>query len=176
MQNFASNLVDLLGVPENARPYSWDAVEAAISSALPRDYKELIDTTGALIIDDWLCLFGPERGSSSSDIALLVEERERAWDELRESGVELPEEYFAEGSRLIAFGAIEGTYFFWHAVSGSVPEDWGVVVVDEDLESWYDFDLSATECIYKILVGDIRRDPFDDLFGGTTHQARLLGS
>ncbi|BAL91261.1 hypothetical protein AMIS_60410 [Actinoplanes missouriensis 431] len=176
MRSFAGKLVDLLGVSETAGPYSWDAAEAAIDSVLPSDYKELIDATGAVIVDDWLCLFGPERGSAISDIALLVEEREQAWGVLRESGAELSAGYFTEGSRLIAFGAIEATYFFWRAVSGAAPEEWSVVIVDEDLEGWCDLDLSATECVYKVLVGDIRLEPFDDLFGGATHQVRPLGS
>ncbi|MFF5081579.1 hypothetical protein ACFY36_31410 [Actinoplanes sp. NPDC000266] len=171
MRNFASSLVDLLGVPERAEPYSWDAVEAAAGLRMPGDYKEMIDRTGAVIVDDWLCLFGPEPGNRSSDIAALMREREHAWAKFRESGVEMPRKYFVEGSKLLAFAAIEDNYFFWHAKETVAPEAWSVVFVDADLEGWYDFELSATECMYKVLVGEIRLEPFDDLFGGTDHSA-----
>jgi len=43
------------------------------------------------------------------------------------------------------------------------PEEWPVVFVDEDVETWFDLDISATECIYQVLVGELRLDPFDDL-------------
>lgn len=92
----------------------------------------------------------------------------------REAGVELREIYFSAGSRLIAFASIEANYFYWWARPGVSPDDWGVVVVDADLEAWYELDVSATERIYKVLVGEILLDPFDDLFGGSEHHAEPL--
>lgn len=122
----------------------------------------------------WLCLFGPDSGNRNSGIALLVQERERAWIEFRESGIELPGKYFTAGSRLLAFAAVEANYFVWHARPGAAPEDWGVVIVDADLEEWYELDLSATECIYRVLVGEIELDPFEDLFGGLEHRVETF--
>jgi hypothetical protein len=171
MRNFAGRIINLLGVPVREVPYSWDAAEAEIGAQVPGDYKELIDRAGPVIIDEWLCLFGPASDNRNSDIAILVEERERAWVKFRESGIELPEKYFAAGGRLLAFAAVEANYFFWHARRGVSSEDWGVVIVDADLEDWYEFELSATECIYKVLVGEIQLDPFEDLFGGFEHRA-----
>jgi hypothetical protein len=171
MQNFADQLVDLFNVPVREVPYSWDAAENAIGLSLPGDYKDLIDRTGAVIVDEWLCLFGPDRDARNSDIAVLVDERERAWPTFRESGIELPSRYFADGDRLIAFASVEANYFYWRARTGLAPKDWSVVIVDADLEDWYEFDLSATECLYKVLVGEIQLDPFEDLFGGPEHRA-----
>jgi hypothetical protein len=170
MQNFADRLVDLLDAPVRQAPYSWHAVEEAIGQPLPDDYKELIDRIGAVVVDEWLCLFGPDRSSRSSDIAALVDERERAWATFRGSGIELPGRYFANGGRLLAFAAVEANYFYWHAQDGVPAKDWGVVIVDADLEDWYEFDISATECLYKVLVGELQLEPFDDLFGGPMHR------
>lgn len=172
MQSFADRLVDLLDVPVREAPYSWHAVEEAIGQPLPDDYKELIDRIGAVIVDEWLCLFGPDRSNRSSDIAALVDERERAWMTFRESGIELPGRYFANGGRLLAFAAVEANYFYWHAQDGVSTKDWGVVIVDADLEDWYEFDTSATECLYKVLVGEFQLEPFEDLFGGSTHRVQ----
>ncbi|WP_139131507.1 hypothetical protein [Micromonospora halophytica] len=167
----ADGVFDLLDIPAREIPFAWDAAESVIGARLPLDYKELIDRTGAVIVDGWLCLFGPAGESNESNIALVIDERERAWVKFRQSGIELPIRYFVEGSRLLAFAAVEANYFFWRARDGVAPEEWGVVIADADLEGWYDFDLSATECIYQVLVGDIDLDPFEDLFGGTEHRA-----
>jgi hypothetical protein len=172
MRNFAGQLVDLLGVPSRDAPYSWTDIEAAIGAPVPGDYRELIDRTGPVIIDEWLCLFGPGRDNRNADIVDLVVERERAWLVFRESGIELKERYFAAGARLLAFAAVESNYFFWHARPGKSADGWPVVIVDADLEDWYEFDMSATECIYKVLVGELQLDPFEDLFGGFEHHAQ----
>lgn len=174
MRSFADQVIELLGVSARQIPYSWEAAESDIGVALPDDYKSLIGRTGPIIVDQWLCLFGPDSGNRNSGIALLVQERERAWIEFRESGIELPGKYFTAGSRLLAFAAVEANYFVWHARPGVATEDWGVVIVDADLEEWYELDLSATECIYRVLVGEIELDPFEDLFGGLEHRVETF--
>jgi hypothetical protein len=171
MRNFAGQLIDLLGVSPREAPNSWTDTEVAIGAPVPGDYRELIDRTGPVIVDEWLCLFGPGGDTRAADLAALVAERERAWLVFRESGIELKERYFTAGARLIAFAAVESNYFFWHAGPGKAADDWPVVIVDADLEGWYQFDMSATECIYRILVGELQLDPFEDLFGGFKHHA-----
>lgn len=131
----------------------------------------LIDRTGPVIVDEWLCLFGPSDDNSGADLAVLVAERERAWARFREAGIELRETYFADGARLLAFAAVESNYFYWHVRPGVPEQDWPVVIVDADLEAWYELEMSATECVYRILVGELRLDPFEDLFGGLEHHA-----
>jgi hypothetical protein len=169
VRDFTDQIIELLGASVRTVPYSWDAVETAIGAMLPSDYKALLDRTGPIIIDDWLCLYGPDRHDRNLDIASLVEDREEAWVSFREAGVDLPERYFTAGSRLLAFAAVESNYFFWHAQPFTAPDDWSVVIVDADLEEWYEFDLSATECLYMILVGDIQLYPSEGLFEGPEH-------
>jgi hypothetical protein len=171
MRDLSAELTALLDVTARGESPSWAQAEEAIGTRLPSDYKRLIDRVGAVVIDDWLCLFGPEPRNPGADIAVLVEERTRAWTQFRQAGIELPEKYFVPDRRLLAFASVEGTYFFWHARDDLAPQDWPVVVVDEDVETWYDLDMSATECLYQVLVGELRLKPFDDLFGGTEHRA-----
>jgi hypothetical protein len=152
-------------------PYSWDRVEETIGSRVPNDYKGLLGHSGSIVVDEWLLLFGPEP-NNGNDLATIVIEREHAWTTLREAGFELPTRFFVASSRLIAFAAIESNYFFWHARNGVPPEEWATVIVDADLDAWYEFDVSATECIYKILVGEIQLDPFENLFEVSEHRVR----
>jgi hypothetical protein len=176
MNNFADRVASLFGESTKRAHHSWDAVEAAIGTRLPADYKELIDRTGPVIIDKWLCLYGPSDADSSSSIVGSVADREDAWAEFREAGIELPERFFASGGRLLAFAAIESNYFYWHARPGVAADDWGVVFVDADLDGWHEFDISATECIYRVLTRDIQLYQFDDLFEGPQHKADAFTS
>ncbi|BCJ55390.1 hypothetical protein Asp14428_68650 [Actinoplanes sp. NBRC 14428] len=50
----------------------------------------------------------------------------------------MPERYFADGHRLLAFASVEESWFYWHLVPGTTPDDWGVVFVDADMEGWHD--------------------------------------
>jgi hypothetical protein len=174
VQNFAERLVELLHAPMREAAYSWESAEEAIGTPLPSDYKDLIDRIGTVEIDEILTLFGPDAGKPAADIARLVDRRERAWDEYREV-IELPERFFRKGRRLIAFAAVDANYFFWDARDDAAPDDWGVVIVDADLDAWHEFDLSATECLYSILVGEIRVKAFADYFDEAEHTVERFG-
>ncbi|GAA0568009.1 hypothetical protein GCM10010172_60270 [Paractinoplanes ferrugineus] len=174
MENYADRLANLLGVADDAASCSWEAVEEEIGSPLPGDYKELIDHTGSAVFDDRLSVFAPS-SSEETDLASLIKERDWAWEYLRED-VDLPERFFTEDRRLIAFAAIDACYFYWDARDGSAPEDWGVVIVDGDLQNWFELPLSATECLYKILVGEIELPPFEGFFGSAEHSVGRFGS
>jgi hypothetical protein len=174
MHDYTDQIVDLLGASQASCSHSWEPVEAAIGTTIPADYKKLVDKTGAILIDGWLCIFEPDSGKRHADLGVLVREREQAWQRFREFNVELPSAYFETGHRLIAFGAVEANYFLWHVRPGVPADDWGVVIVDADLEDWYEFEMSATECIYKILVGQIELEPFEGLFLGPEHSFAKL--
>ncbi len=59
---------------------------------------------------------------------------------------------------------VDAHYLYWHARSGVPADEWGVVVNDADVARWRDFDLSATESLYRLLRGDLAPDIFLDLF------------
>ncbi|GIF05002.1 hypothetical protein [Actinoplanes siamensis] len=173
--NYAERLIDVLGVTQRVVPCSWDAVEEAIGQPIPGDYKTFIGHTGSACIDDRLCVFGPNP-SESVDIGHMIESLDQGWQYLRENDVDLPEEFFAEGRRLITFAAVQENYFFWDAREGVAPDDWGVVIVDADLEGWHELDMSATECIYKVMVREIDIKPFGQFFGRTEHDIGFFGT
>ncbi|MEV0807605.1 hypothetical protein [Micromonospora sp. NPDC050200] len=141
---------------------------------MPRDYKDLIDRVGAVLIDESLCLFEPGGREGYTDLGVLIEERESSWSRFAEVGVELPDQYFREGRRLVAFAAVEANYFFWKVLPGVPADQWGVVIVDAELEDWLEYDMTATECIYKLLGGQIELEQFEGLFDGPEHAYRPL--
>jgi hypothetical protein len=123
MRSCADQILDLLAVSVRERPFSWDAAEAAIGIAVPDDYKSLIDRTGALVVDEWLTLFAPDSEDRIFDIAVLAAERERAWEQFRRAGIELPVRYFATGKHLVPFAAVDANYFFWCATANISPNE-----------------------------------------------------
>jgi hypothetical protein len=175
MSDFSMQITDLLGLNRAPSPRQWGSIEATLGGAIPADYKSLIDYSGAIVIDECLSLFEPQSDDRHSDLLILIQERERAWSRLRSVGVELPERYFENGYRLLSFAAVEANYFFWREKPGESADEWGVVIVDADVEEWYEIEMSATECIYKILTGELELDPFEDLFSGP-HHVTALGS
>jgi hypothetical protein len=175
VESYADRLVTLLGVAGQRVDCSWDSVEERIGGSIPGDYKEFVGHTGSAVLDDQLTVFAPNE-SDEVDIASFVETRTWAWEYLRAGGVEMPERFFVEGRRLIAFAAVEANYFYWDARDGVAPEDWGVVLVDGDLQHWFEFDMTATECLYMILVGEITPDPFAGMFGGAEHSVGRFGA
>jgi hypothetical protein len=173
MENYANRLATLLGIAGDPASVSWDAVEEQIGSALPSDYKEMASRTGTAVLDDRLTIFAPHE-SEELDIGAMIKERDWAWDFLRED-VYLPDRFFADGRRLIVFAAIDACYFFWDARDGVAPEEWGVVIVDGDLQNWFELPLSATECLYNVLVGDIELPPSDGFLGAAEHSIGRFG-
>lgn len=174
MNNFAGSLAELLGVVDDVVDCSWDSAERGIGRPLPGDFKEFVGHTGSVVLDDRLTVFAPN-SSRDVDIAALVQERDSAWEHLRDGGVDLPGQYFAEGRRLIAFAAVDAAYFFWDSRDGVAPEEWGVVIVDGDVQNWYEFEASATEVLYRTLVAEIDIPPFRGLFGRSEHDVGVSG-
>jgi hypothetical protein len=39
-----------------------------------------------------------------------------------------------------------------------------VLVVDADIDGWHEFEMSATDCIHRLLQGRLGLEIFDDLF------------
>ncbi|GHJ47416.1 hypothetical protein Cs7R123_47580 [Catellatospora sp. TT07R-123] len=175
MNDYSDRLVELLGVADDVVDCGWEPTEAEIGRPVPADYKRLISHTGSAALDDHLTVFAPHT-SDEVDLAALVRERDAAWEHLRAGGAtDLPERFFTEGRRLIAFAGVNAAYLYWNARDGVRPEDWGVVIVDADLDNWYELEMSATECLYRVLTGEIEFAPFMGLFGRRGHSAGRFG-
>jgi hypothetical protein len=119
MENYANRLALLLGVAGDPDSVSWEAVEERIGSPLPGDYKEFASRTGTAVLDNRLTIFAPH-ASEELDIGAMIKERDWAWEYLREE-VDLPDQFFTDGHRLIVFAAIDACYFFWDARDGVAP-------------------------------------------------------
>jgi hypothetical protein len=180
MRDLSAEIIDLLSPRPAPSELQWERAESEIGARVPRDYRSLVaGLGGASVLDESLCLFEPDGRVTFMDLANLVAQRDAAWEHTRASyddddDASLPDEYFSEGIRLIAFASVEANYFYWIAKSGVPEADWGVLIVDADLVDWYEFDMSATECIYKLLVGEIEFPAFEGIFDDSPHACRRL--
>lgn len=150
----AACLAALLGdpapVPDDV---DWHAVEQALGTPLPADYKEFVGTYGAAMIDDHLVICPPGK---------LVAEQEYlrpADDDDRPDG-------FEPGDRLIAWGSTpNGDVLAWLAKPGTPPESWPVVFTEEG-PIWQTFPAGFTATVAGLLTGDLQSWHLSGWLGG----------
>jgi hypothetical protein len=171
MRDLSAEIIELLSPRPVPSEWRWERAESEIGARVPKDYKALVaGLGGSCVLDDCLCLFEPDSRLTHSDFANVVAERDSVWQYLKDRGRRvLPEKYFNDGVRLIPFALFEANSFYWIAVSGRSEDEWGVLFVDADMEDWLEFDMSATEFIYSLLVGRIRLPVFDEYFCDSPH-------
>jgi hypothetical protein len=113
---------------ERADPRRWPEVEAELGTALPADYKALVEAYGSGRFDELLWLFSPfaPRGPGN-----LLDERHTTLDAYRESRRRFPDRLplppFPEPGGLLPLGRSDnGNELYW--LTGGAPDAWAVVL------------------------------------------------
>jgi hypothetical protein len=115
---------------EPGRPDGWAAVEAALGTGLPRDFKAFTERYGSGKIDDFLYLFNPF--TKGPDGNLLVE-RDRVLAAYRQTRTRFPERLawppFPEPGGVLPLGRTDnGDELYW--VTQGPPDQWPVALVE----------------------------------------------
>lgn len=134
----------------------WAAVETRLGTALPGDYKELVERFGYGDFDDYLGLLLPDGPPGSLDLVTFNEFWARA---AAEDGGRWWEPYGlhpAPGG-LLQWGSTEGRTSFSWLTEGADPERWPILVMGEDYADRHRFDGSTAEFIHRLLTD--RRHP-----------------
>ncbi|MFJ9871116.1 SMI1/KNR4 family protein [Streptomyces sp. NPDC101165] len=124
------------------RSVDWAALEAALGTALPSDFRALAEAYPVLVVDDFLTVSAPPPG------------REAAWasgvreDEILQDLYEMgdTEDYvpFPQPGGLISWAeSNSGDSFYWKT-SPADPDAWPVVVRTDNAE-WIEFPVGAVE-------------------------------
>ncbi|MCK1798666.1 SMI1/KNR4 family protein [Streptomyces sp. XM4193] len=133
----------------------WGRVEAGIDSSLPRDYKELIDSCGGGLIDEYLLLFEPDSGHRAYDLKRAFDQRTEA-NEILWDLEPPPPEVTENDARLIPWATTDnGEYLYWAAVKGVPPEEWRVLINDASSTLWETYDMTCTEFLASALNRDV---------------------
>ncbi|MFI8915143.1 hypothetical protein ACIGW4_26440 [Streptomyces sp. NPDC053513] len=103
-------LTRIVPPPAGRQPRDWPEVEARLGSALPEDFKDLVDTYGGGVFDGTVWILEPDCADSDHDLPAMKEERAEVPARLWEIGPEpRPEQLEADGAGLLPFAYVEGT-------------------------------------------------------------------
>ncbi|MEV4332821.1 hypothetical protein AB0K02_20145 [Streptomyces sp. NPDC049597] len=138
------------------RTVDWAGVEARLGTALPGDYKRLVEIFGAGAFDGFLQLQIPDASSESGDI---VRHTEWLGEWARTHGGRLwePYEVYPAPGGLLRWGTSEQAQFYW-LTEGPDPDTWPVLVTEDIPDSWVRFDGTTAEFVRRMLTE--REHPF----------------
>lgn len=149
--------------PYRGAPIDWDAASTEIGATIPRDFRELVNATGAGTIGHDTLLLRPFATDPNFDqvrrhhrqtrnLALIWEDEEQDDPEDRTR----PEVLYEPGVRPILWGASGlGYYMYWVAREGTDPESWQIAVDPARYGPWEIHPGTATKFLLRLLRGEV---------------------
>ncbi|BAW03480.1 conserved hypothetical protein [Nocardia seriolae] len=138
-----------------ARPVvDWGAVERQVGTALPEDYKRLVDTYGESEFSSIVRLSVPNATAPSLDLAGWIRDaRERLENpDLPPECDHIPDGFTLDPQSLTAWGKLaDGGYCLWHS-TGADPNAWPIVVGSKTHSRWGFYEGTATEFLKAMLT------------------------
>src|SRR5579859_3077342 len=113
MHEAVEQLAHLLPGPRTGQAKNWSAVESALGTALPDDYKDFVETIGGGYLDGYLYVLEPDCPNEYYDLAEATEERTEAFDYLWDSSEDRPAELNGTGARLVPFASTDNGEFLY---------------------------------------------------------------
>ncbi|GAA2339556.1 SMI1/KNR4 family protein [Streptomyces kunmingensis] len=168
-----TRLTELLPRPQDSgQTPDWNTAETTLQTALPADYKELIDTYGGGFIDGYLLLLEPGCPNDVYDLVKISAEREEANESLWQFE-DKPAELAAEGSRLVCWATTDnGEYLYWLVQSGDDADTRPILINEASGEDWERYDMTVTRFLAGVLSGEFRSQLLWDKFPLPEHEFR----
>ncbi|MEV6204206.1 SMI1/KNR4 family protein [Streptomyces sp. NPDC051771] len=94
--------------PAQPAPRAWDEVEARLGTALPQDFKDLVDTYGGGAFDETIRMLEPDCADRDDDLLAMKEERPEDWTVLANAGRGPEWEHHTVQSTRFVLSAITG--------------------------------------------------------------------
>jgi hypothetical protein len=115
---------------EAGRPDGWAAVEAALGTGLPSDFKAFTERYGSGTVDDFLYLFNPFTQGPDGN---LLDEKDRVLAAYRQTRTRFPGRLpwppFPEPGGVLPLGRTDnGDELYW--VTQGQPDQWPVALVE----------------------------------------------
>ncbi|MEU9512004.1 hypothetical protein [Micromonospora sp. NPDC048169] len=153
MNRYVERLVRMVPPPARlSAPPDWPAVERSLDSALPGDYKDLVDRYGPGKFDDFLALLAPGHPVARLDLARGVAEAAEVLRAYASSGEALPAP--VDGLTAVAL-TDNGDTVYWVRDPGDAPDRWRIAVNGaRDFDEWHLFD----GCLAHFLVDVLNRE------------------
>ncbi|MBC2874441.1 MULTISPECIES: SMI1/KNR4 family protein [Streptomyces] len=165
-----ARLARLVPPPAPPRPHDWSGVEARLGSALPADYRQLVDLYGGGFFafpddcrDQEIRLLAPGQEEPHNDLVAQSAERAEILADLWEQGEPRPAELRAAGSAVLPFAYVEGNghFLYWLLRPGTAPHDWTVILNEGRGPEWEHYGVPAADFLLGVLTGTTDSSYFD---------------
>lgn len=161
---------------EPGRPDGWAAVEAALGTGLPGDFKAFTELYGSGTVDDFLYLFNPfARGQDGN----LLVEKDRVLAAYRQTRARFPDQLplppFPESGGVLPLGRTDnGDELYW--VTGGHPDGWPVALLESRAALLEVHRMPVTGFLATLAANQLgSRILPDDLLSRPSHQFTSLG-
>ncbi len=156
-----------------ARTVDWAETEARIGTALPSDYKRLVELFGDGAFDEYLRMHIPGACFECFDIVRHTEWLSE-WQSTSQSGLWDPYEVYPTPGGLLQWASTEQADQFYWLTEGADPDRWPILITEDIPDSWVRFDGTTTEFIYRMLTD--RQHPFSTARYFDSHWFESYGS
>ncbi|MFI5671134.1 SMI1/KNR4 family protein [Streptomyces sp. NPDC051704] len=135
--------------------------ERALGTALPADYKRLVETYGDGIFDETVWLLVPGSAYGDCDLHAQTGERDEILADLWEFEAK-PDALLEEGARVLPWAFEEGTgaFLYWLVRPGRQPDEWTVLYNEGRGPLWEHHDMGCAAFLLAVLTGTVETDYF----------------
>ena len=140
-------------------PSQWDEVERTIGTALPQDYKQLVNLYGLGSFGDYVCLLNPFVPTLGPNSAFSFYRAMNLWNSIEDLRRKDPEIYppfsgYPSPGGLLPWGLECSDAGLQCWVTKGSPDDWGCVIVDSDYtEEYHEYPTTVTGFLVGWLTG-----------------------
>lgn len=164
--NDADKLRALLGPPptDSSPPIDWQAIESALGTQLPSDYRQLIDCYGPGAYLDGFQIFGPCTKNRNLDLLTLFKLWRATELEVRNvsDGADGLTVFPDRGGLLLWGNSVAGNPLCWNCQGE--PDEWKVAFADRGTSEQWHTDLNLIDFLESLLDKNVY-----ELFEGTYH-------
>ncbi|MDX2560400.1 SMI1/KNR4 family protein [Streptomyces sp. TX20-6-3] len=160
---FVEALTPLCPPPAAVRPVRWAVAEEALGTALPADYKRLVETYGGGVFAGTIWLLAPDCPDPMYDLVAQTAERDEILADLWEAGEKRPAEVEEGDVRLVPWGYVEGAghFLYWLVRPGAEPEEWTTLLNEGRGPLWEAHPASCSEFLLGVVAGTTTSFYFD---------------
>jgi hypothetical protein len=161
---------------EPARPDGWAAVERALGTGLPGDFKAFTERYGSGTVDDFLYLFNPFASGQDGN---LVVEKDRVLAAYRQTRARFPDRLplppFPEPGGVLPLGRTDnGDELYW--VTDGDPDHWPVALLESRAALQEVHQVPVTGFLAALAANQlVSRILPEDVLGRPSHRFTPLG-
>ncbi|WP_308280752.1 hypothetical protein [Streptomyces barringtoniae] len=148
------------------RAVDWAEAERSLGTALPADYKLLVETYGDGLFDETIWLLVPNSAHTDCDLHAQTAERAEILATLWDAGEERPAELLEKGARVLPWAFEEGTgaFLYWLVRPGRHPDEWTVLYNEGRGPLWEHHDTGCLAFLLAVLTGTAETEYFGYLY------------